>query len=111
MPKRLIAGNWKMNGLKAAMSEAEGVAKSLADTPADCDVLICPPATLVSQMATALDGTDISVGGQDCHENESGAHTGDISAEMLADAGAGDSIARLRRLRGRSQGKDPHQLA
>lgn len=81
MPRKLAAGNWKMNGLKAQIAEIMALA---ADLPEGPEVLICPPATLVAEMA----GKGIAVGGQDCHANASGAHTGDISAQMLADAGA-----------------------
>jgi triosephosphate isomerase len=80
MPRRkLVVGNWKMNGLA-------GAAAMLDDLPApgEADVLICPPATLVAR----LTGGHVGIGGQDCHPDPSGAHTGDISAEMLADAGA-----------------------
>ncbi len=81
-PRKLVAGNWKMNGLTAS---AEMLANLAAAHPApECDVLICPPATLVATLA----GGAFAVGGQDCHAEASGAHTGDISAEMLADAGA-----------------------
>ncbi|MGG7565356.1 triose-phosphate isomerase [Rhodovulum sp. DZ06] len=84
--RKLAAGNWKMNGLKAALAEAKTLA---AEHPApNCDVLLCPPATLVAAMAAALEGTAVKTGGQDCHAAASGAHTGDVSAEMLADAGA-----------------------
>ena len=83
----LVAGNWKMNGLTAALSEAEAMAKGLA-AGAATDVLICPPATLVAKLASAIRGSRIAVGGQDCHAKASGAHTGDISAEMLKDSGA-----------------------
>ena len=76
-----------MNGLKAALAEAEQVAIDLSQNEADCDVLICPPATLLSQMSDLLAGSVVKTGGQDCHAKSSGAHTGDISAEMLADAG------------------------
>jgi len=82
----LVAGNWKMNGLGATLGEAEAMAKSL--TSEATDVLICPPATLVVKLAAAMRGSRIAVGGQDCHPKEGGAHTGDISAEMLKDAGA-----------------------
>lgn len=82
----LVAGNWKMNGLIASLAEAEAMAKGLGAEAAD--VLICPPATLVAKLAAALNGSRIAVGGQDCHAKASGAHTGDISAEMLRDAGA-----------------------
>ena len=86
MPKKLAAGKWKMNGLREALAEV----KALHNTcPApSCDVLICPPATLMRSMAKVCDDMQIEVGGQDCHENTSGAHTGDISAPMLADTGA-----------------------
>jgi triosephosphate isomerase len=82
----LVAGNWKMNGLTASLAEAEAMAKGLSNEAAD--VLICPPATLVARLAATLGGSRIAVGGQDCHAKASGAHTGDISAEMLRDAGA-----------------------
>ncbi len=82
----LVAGNWKMNGLGASLAEAEAMAKGLGKEAAD--VLICPPATLIARLALAIKGSRIAVGGQDCHANASGAHTGDISAEMLKDAGA-----------------------
>lgn len=82
----LVAGNWKMNGLAASLAEAETLAKGLSNEAAD--VLICPPATLIAKLAATLGGSRIAVGGQDCHAKASGAHTGDISAEMLKDAGA-----------------------
>lgn len=87
--KALVAGNWKMNGEKASKKEVMALARKLAGKkkPA-CDVLICPPATLVSLVKEAARGSKIAIGGQDCHAKESGAHTGDISAEMLKDAGA-----------------------
>lgn len=88
--KKLAAGNWKMNGTAASLSE---VAALCAAHPAPaCDMLLCPPATLVSAMAAAAKGTALSVGGQDCHAKASGAHTGDISAAMLLDAGASHVI-------------------
>jgi triosephosphate isomerase len=82
--RQLIAGNWKMNGLGVSLGEIAALAKAVG-TPR-CDVLICPPATLVAR-AAAL-GTGVAIGGQDCHAEISGAFTGDISAEMLKDAGA-----------------------
>ena len=84
MPKKLAAGNWKMNGLTASLSEIDALAA--AHSGATCDILICPPATLLAPMA-ARAGDKIAVGGQDCHAANSGAHTGDISAQMIADAG------------------------
>ncbi|WP_417278427.1 triose-phosphate isomerase [Celeribacter sp.] len=84
--RKLAAGNWKMNGVKASLAEATALAEMF---PAPkVDILLCPPATLVAPMATALFGSKVDVGGQDCHMKTSGAHTGDISAEMLVDAGA-----------------------
>ncbi len=87
-PRPLVAGNWKMNGLAASLAEAGKLKVALAAKPAGCDVLICPPATLVAGLALAMAGGSVAIGGQDCHASVSGAHTGDISAEMLRDAGA-----------------------
>ncbi|WP_203294329.1 triose-phosphate isomerase [Maricaulis parjimensis] len=87
MPRTaLIAGNWKMNGLAADLDFFDAIAGPAASSPAD--VLICPPATLLAAAAARCADTGISVGGQDCHAHEAGAHTGDISAAMLKDAGA-----------------------
>ena len=87
--KPLIAGNWKMNGLSNAIAEVEAlIAKFDGSAPDDRDVLICPPVTLVAQFAAAFSDEAIQIGGQDCHANVSGAHTGDVSAQMLADVGA-----------------------
>src|SRR5438067_1553893 len=85
--RSLIAGNWKMHGTGAALSEILAVAKSLAEEPPACDVLICPPFTMIARAAIAAGGR-LGIGGQDCHPQPSGAFTGDVSAEMLADAGA-----------------------
>ena len=82
----LIVGNWKMNGDTAAIAEAKAVAAGLADTKVR--VALCPPSTLIAQMAWALKGQPVLVGGQDCRSEASGAFTGDIAGEMLADAGA-----------------------
>ena len=85
----LVAGNWKMNGLTASLAEAEAVRAHVAENgPLPVDVMICPPATLVTALSGAASGSALLVGGQDCHVAESGAHTGDVAAEMLADAGA-----------------------
>lgn len=86
----LIAGNWKMNGLRAAVAEALAVrdAVSASGFKPAVDVMICPPATLVMAMSELAKGSRLEVGGQDCHTGVSGAHTGDIAPEMLADAGA-----------------------
>ena len=86
--RELIAGNWKMNGLLAALREATAVAEALEREPAAARVAVCPPATLLAAMSQALEGSQVLIGGQDCHAEVSGAFTGDISAEMLADAGA-----------------------
>ncbi|EEW25741.1 triose-phosphate isomerase [Rhodobacter ferrooxidans] len=84
--KKLAAGNWKMNGTAASLAEVQAL---LAAHPAPkCEMLLCPPATLLAQMAWAAKGSVLAVGGQDCHAKASGAHTGDISAAMLKDAGA-----------------------
>jgi triosephosphate isomerase len=83
----LIAGNWKMNGLRASLLEALKVRDALsAGGPADA--MICPPATLIAELAGAARSSRLLVGAQDCHAAPAGAHTGDISAEMLKDAGA-----------------------
>lgn len=83
--RKLAAGNWKMNGTAANLTEIAALAK--AHPAPGCDILICPPATLIARAADAAPG-QIAIGGQDCHQNETGAHTGDISAQMLVDAGA-----------------------
>jgi len=85
--RQLIAGNWKMNGLLAeAMTLAKAIAAGAGGLP--CDLLVCPPATVIRPLAGTLAGTPVAVGGQDCHGAASGAHTGDIAAAMLRDAGA-----------------------
>src|ERR1700744_1449003 len=84
----LIAGNWKMNGLKASISELEAMLAGAAGVAAKCDLLVCPPATLVAAFADKAKGAKtLAIGAQDCHPKASGAHTGDLSAEMLAAAG------------------------
>ncbi len=88
--QKLAAGNWKMNGSLAALDEVRAL---LAAHPAPaCEMLLCPPATLIAAMAVQAAGSALRVGGQDCHAKPSGAHTGDISAAMLADAGASHVI-------------------
>lgn len=85
----LVAGNWKMNGLAAALAELKALQERLAEHPVpEADIMVCPPATLLAQARYALRGSDILLGAQDCHIAASGAHTGDLSAEMLADVGA-----------------------
>ena len=83
----LIAGNWKMNGLKASMAEFEAMLAGASKVVGKADLLVCPPVTLIAAFAEKSRGS-IAIGGQDCHPKPSGAHTGDVSAEMLADAGA-----------------------
>jgi triosephosphate isomerase (TIM) len=85
--RALIAGNWKMNGLIADIARIALPLREPAET-LPCDLLVCPPATLLHPMAQALAGSKVAVGAQDCHAKPSGAHTGDISAAMLRDAGA-----------------------
>jgi triosephosphate isomerase (TIM) len=83
----LVAGNWKMNGLKVSVGELDKIiagGKKLANV----DLMVCPPATLIASFAAAARGSNVAIGGQDCHALPAGAYTGDISAEMLKDAGA-----------------------
>jgi triosephosphate isomerase (TIM) len=84
----LIAGNWKMNGLKASTAELDAMLNGAAEVAGKADLLVCPPATLIAAFADKARGKAVAVGAQDCHPKPSGAHTGDIAAEMLADAGA-----------------------
>jgi triosephosphate isomerase len=85
--RQLIAGNWKMNGTIEQAAAIVAPLRRGADGLA-CDLLVCPPATLISAVAHILVGSSVAVGGQDCHPRAKGAHTGDISAPMLRDAGA-----------------------
>ena len=89
-PRKLIAGNWKMNNLSA---EGRALASAIGDyaasaTAADCDLLVCPTATVLQTVADQLRDSPVAVGGQNCHAEPSGAYTGEISAAMVADAGA-----------------------
>jgi triosephosphate isomerase len=87
----LVAGNWKMNGLSASIAELDKIivgAGALAQRSANVDVMVCPPATLIANFAVAARGSNVAIGGQDCHALSAGAFTGDIAAEMLRDAGA-----------------------
>lgn len=86
--RQLIAGNWKMNGSQAMAGGLVDALRAEAGKGLGCDLLVCPPATLVTIAAHALLGSPVAVGGQDCHSKVSGAHTGDISAAMLRDCGA-----------------------
>jgi triosephosphate isomerase (TIM) len=83
----LVAGNWKMNGLRASIAVLKKIIDG-ARTLGDVDIIVCPPATLIACFAEAARGTRVGIGGQDCHAEAAGAYTGDISAEMLRDAGA-----------------------
>jgi triosephosphate isomerase len=89
MPARkLIVGNWKMNGRKAdALALVGDLVKRLGQKPPRCDLMVCPPAAHLDAVASLAAGTALAVGGQDCHQAASGAHTGDISATMLWDLG------------------------
>jgi triosephosphate isomerase len=89
--RSLVAGNWKMNGLAASLVELGALKDGLAATAPACDVLVCPPATLIAQANWLVKGA-FALGGQDCHAKASGAYTGDLSAEMLKDAGASHVI-------------------
>jgi triosephosphate isomerase (TIM) len=95
--RKLVAGNWKMNGLRAdGLALAGELARRAraaggAENPA-CDLLICPPATLLALVHEALAGSGVALGGQDCHPAAKGAFTGDVSAEMLTDAGCSHVI-------------------
>ena len=84
---KLIAGNWKMNGLKAdGLTLARDIVARAATSPG-CDLLLCPPATLLVPVAEVLAGSAVALGAQNCHHAANGAHTGEISAPMLKDAG------------------------
>ena len=87
--RQLIAGNWKMNGLGAdATMLVQALAAAAPRLAERCDLLVCPPATLLATVSALLVGSPVAVGGQDCHAKANGAHTGDIAAPMLRDAGA-----------------------
>jgi triosephosphate isomerase (TIM) len=91
--RKLIAGNWKMNGLQAdGLALARELARRAAAHPPGCDLLLCPPATLLAAVRDAIAGGVLRLGGQDCHSRQHGAHTGDISAAMLRDAGCSHVI-------------------
>src|SRR4029079_2408726 len=82
----MVAGNWKMNGLSASVAELDKIVAGASGIAAD--LVVCPPATLVAAFAARAKGTPVAIGGQDCHAQAAGAFTGDVSAEMLRDAGA-----------------------
>src|SRR5262249_47002307 len=84
--RQLVAGNWKMNGLSADLAQLTLLRQGLGAETA-CEVLVCPPASLIARAMSVVEGA-FALGGQDCHRQASGAFTGDVSAEMLKDAGA-----------------------
>ena len=88
MPAKIAAGNWKMNGSLSALAEVEALGRAQPDP--SVEVLLCPPATLIGPMAEVARAHGLRVGGQDCHPADKGAHTGDISAAMLAEVDAVD---------------------
>lgn len=102
-PKALVAGNWKMHGGLAMLKEPRLLAGMLKDVKLKADVMICPPAVILRRVKSVLKGSKIKLGGQDCHWAESGAHTGDISAEMLKEAGCSAAIV------GHSERRAQHQ--
>jgi len=86
--RKLIAGNWKMNGLRAdGLALAEAIAARAKSGTPRCDLLVCPPATILAAVGAVISGSGVALGGQDCASAEKGAFTGDVSAEMLRDAG------------------------
>src|SRR5690242_7805164 len=85
--RKLVAGNWKMNGLNASLAEVIATIDGSKALP-NVELAVCPPATLAGAAAASLKGSGVALGGQDCHPEKSGAYTGDISAEMWADLGA-----------------------
>jgi triosephosphate isomerase len=89
LPRRpLVVGNWKMNGLRSSAAELTKLVKAVAALSRKLDLMVCPPATLVMSFAALAKGSKLLIGGQDCRPEPAGAYTGDIAAEMLADAGA-----------------------
>ena len=88
-PRRpLVAGNWKMNGLRRSAGELEKIIAGAAELAGKVDLMVCPPATLLAAFAGMARGSIVAIGGQDCHAEPAGAFTGDLAAEMIADAGA-----------------------
>ena len=86
--RMILAGNWKMNGVRASLTELRALVRVFAEESTPHQVVVCPPATLISEAVRAIEGTRIAIGGQDCHPEATGAFTGDIAAEMLRDMGA-----------------------
>ncbi len=106
MRRRIVIGNWKMHGFRESLDELESLNRRLtAGEPPSCEAMLCPPATLIAAFADRAAGGPVRIGAQDCHAEPNGAFTGEISAEMLADAGAVAVIvghSERRRLRGES---------
>jgi len=91
--RKLVAGNWKMNGERTAAQQfAAALIRHLGGRPPPCDLLVCPPAPLIDLLRAALAGAPVALGGQDCHSAPKGAHTGDVAAAMLTDAGCSHVI-------------------
>lgn len=112
MRKPLIAGNWKMNGMRADFAELTAMAKAFSPTlRAKTEMLVCPPATMLFTGAAVLIGSGVAIGAQDCHAKASGAHTGDLSAAMLFDAGASAIIVGHSERRADHREKDADILA
>ncbi len=88
----MVAGNWKMNGLKKSSAELLRIVENSVNLSRNVDILVCPPATLLTSFTSLARGSRVRIGGQDCHAEAAGAFTGDLSAEMLKDAGAGTII-------------------
>jgi triosephosphate isomerase len=84
----LVAGNWKMNGLSSSQTELARIIRGARELAGLVELMVCPPATLLARFAAAAQGTELRIGAQDCHAEAAGAFTGDLSAEMLKDAGA-----------------------
>jgi triosephosphate isomerase len=99
----LVAGNWKMNGLTTSLAEFDRMVAAAPRLAPKVDLMVCPPATLMAACAARAAGSPLAIGGQDCHAEASGAFTGDISAEMLKDAGASAVIV------GHSERRSLHQ--
>ncbi|MEA2988767.1 MAG: triosephosphate isomerase [Alphaproteobacteria bacterium] len=91
-PRPLIAGNWKMNGSHGSIAELAKIIAGARALVGRTDLMVCPPATLLAGFAAGAAGSPVAIGGQDCHAEPSGAFTGDVSAEMLREAGAGAVI-------------------
>ena len=86
-PRPLVAGNWKMNGLMGSAAQIRDLLPRIKEAHPACDVVVCPPATLLMPFSLIVEGYDVSLGAQNCHDQAEGAHTGDISAAMIRDAG------------------------